>query len=160
MNLRDVQTVAWQNKLDKGFNTTDKVMEIALIHAEASEALNAIWKAPDEVGGEIADLAIFVAGFAEMCGVDLQDEVERKLTVNAARTYAKNAHGHLEKITASRPATVTAMSSELFDELQAEPITSAAGMLNDAVRAFEPMGAEVGKAMARFFKSVQGGGAR
>ena len=35
----------------------------------------------------MADVLIFVAGLAEITGVDLQAEVERKLALNEARAY-------------------------------------------------------------------------
>ena len=36
---------------------------------------------------ELADVAIYLLGLAEMTGFDLQDEIEAKMAKNAARVY-------------------------------------------------------------------------
>ncbi|HTZ23690.1 MAG TPA: hypothetical protein VMC83_06835 [Streptosporangiaceae bacterium] len=55
----------------------------------------------DQVGAatclELADIAIYLLGLAEMTGVDLQDAVEAKLAVNKARTYQRLPNGTLAK---------------------------------------------------------------
>ena len=85
--LREVQDRAWRNKLDKGFNTTDVPLEFGLLYGEIGEAFDAWRKATGKHGEELADAAIFLVALAEMTGVDLQAEVERKLAVNEARVY-------------------------------------------------------------------------
>lgn len=85
-NLREIQEAAWANKLAKGFNTTDVPMEFGLLVEEVGEAFSA-WRKGRDVGGELADVLIFLVSVAEMTGVDLADAVQRKLAVNAARAY-------------------------------------------------------------------------
>ncbi|MDB5145940.1 MAG: hypothetical protein JWQ66_4655, partial [Mucilaginibacter sp.] len=34
VQLREIQKLAWDNKIAKGFNTTDLYLEVALAHAE------------------------------------------------------------------------------------------------------------------------------
>lgn len=100
MNLRDIQRATWTNKLAKGFTNGMTVPgEVAYIHAEVSEAFEA-WRHGrfDEVGGELADVVLFVAGLAEFLGVDLDAEVRAKIAINAGRVYVKNEHGRLEKV--------------------------------------------------------------
>ena len=91
----DAQRRAWANKVAKGFNTTDVALEFALLHGEVSEAFGA-WRKdrhPDDVGEELADVAIYLLGLAEMTGVDLAQAVARKLRVNERRAYVRLPDG-------------------------------------------------------------------
>jgi NTP pyrophosphatase (non-canonical NTP hydrolase) len=62
-----------------------------------AEAFEAWRKGRDDIGEELADVAIYLLGLAEMAGIDLQDEVEAKLVKNAARTYQRLPNGALAK---------------------------------------------------------------
>lgn len=92
-DIREIQAAAWKNKLAKGFNTTDVPLEFCYLNAEVAEAFDAWRKGRDDLGEELADVALFLVSLAEMNGVDLQTEVERKLAKNAGRTYAIGAGG-------------------------------------------------------------------
>jgi hypothetical protein len=89
----DAQRRAWTNKLAKGFNVTDVPLEFGLLVEEIGEAFSAWRKAKPGLGGELADIAIFLLGLAEMTGVDLGAEVEAKLAVNEAREYVTLPNG-------------------------------------------------------------------
>jgi NTP pyrophosphatase (non-canonical NTP hydrolase) len=93
LDIRSAQKSAWENKLEKGFNTTDVPLEFCLLVAEVGEAIDAWRKDRQAVAEELADVAIFVFGLAEMTGTDLQDAVEGKLAVNRARTYRQVGDG-------------------------------------------------------------------
>jgi NTP pyrophosphatase (non-canonical NTP hydrolase) len=54
-------------------------------------------KGREDVGEELADVAIYLLGLAEMTGIDLQDEIEAKLAKNAARVYHRLPNGALAK---------------------------------------------------------------
>jgi NTP pyrophosphatase (non-canonical NTP hydrolase) len=95
--IRDAQARAWANKVAKGFNTTDVPMEFGLLWEEVGEAFSAWRKGRPDLGGELADVAIFLLGLAQMTGVDLAAEVEAKLAVNEARDYARLPNGTLVK---------------------------------------------------------------
>lgn len=97
MQLREIQKLAWDNKVTKGFNTTDVPLEFALAHAELSEAFEAFRKKPDQLGDELADVLLFLVSIAEMRGVDLESAVEAKIAKNAARAYRRNEEGVLVK---------------------------------------------------------------
>lgn len=97
MQLREIQKLAWENKVAKGFNTTDLPLEFALAHAELSEAFEAARKNPDHLGEELADTLLFLASIAEMRGIDLDGAVEAKIAKNTARTYRRNKDGVLVK---------------------------------------------------------------
>jgi NTP pyrophosphatase (non-canonical NTP hydrolase) len=45
----------------------------------------------------LADIAIYLFSLAQMTGVDLQTDIEAKLTKNAARTYRRLPNGVLIK---------------------------------------------------------------
>ncbi|HEV2346272.1 MAG TPA: hypothetical protein VGS97_19390 [Actinocrinis sp.] len=93
MHIRDVQRLAWQNKVEKGFNITDVPLEFALMTAEVGEAFTAWRRNLPDFGEELADVALFLVAIAEMTGVDLESAIERKMTRNAARVYRRDSRG-------------------------------------------------------------------
>jgi hypothetical protein len=97
MNIRSGQELAWQNKVAKGFNTTDVPLEFCLLQGEMAEAFDAWRKGREDVGEELADVAIYLLGLAEMTGIDLQNEIEAKMAKNAARVYQRLPNGALAK---------------------------------------------------------------
>ena len=97
MDIRSVQKLAWDNKVAKGFNTTNVPLEFCLLQGEMAEAFDAWRKGREDVGEELADVAIYLLGIAEMTGVDLQDEIESKMTKNATRVYRRLPNGVLAK---------------------------------------------------------------
>ena len=92
MKLRKMQKIVWQNKLNKGFNTTDVNKEFCLLYGEVSEAYEAWLKKKDDLNEELADIAIYLLGLSEMLGFDLSDEIEKKVSKNEKRVY-KNIDG-------------------------------------------------------------------
>jgi NTP pyrophosphatase (non-canonical NTP hydrolase) len=97
LDLRAVQNQAWDNKLAKGFNVNDVALEFGLLTAEVSEAFTAWRKRLPDFGEELADILIYLAGLAEMTGIDLAAEVERKLAKNATRAYEQVHDGVLRR---------------------------------------------------------------
>lgn len=92
MELKKIQKDIWQNKLNKGFNTTDVNKEFYLLYGEVSEAYDAWKKKKDYLNEELADIAIYLMGLSEMLGFDLADEIEKKVSKNEKRVY-KNIDG-------------------------------------------------------------------
>lgn len=92
MELKKIQKDVWQNKLNKGFNTTDVNKEFCLLYGEVSEAYDAWKKKKDDLNEELADIAIYLIGLSEMLGFDLADEIEKKVSKNEKRVY-KNIDG-------------------------------------------------------------------
>ncbi len=92
MELKEIQKQIWQNKLNKGFNTTDVNQEFCLLYGEVAEAHEAWRKKKDDLGEELADVAIYLMGLSEMLGFDLAEQIEYKVNKNAKRVY-KNIDG-------------------------------------------------------------------
>ena len=88
MNLREMQKAVYQNKINKGFNVTNIEKEFCLLYGEVGEAYEAFRKKKEDVGEELADVAIYLLGLAEILGVDLADEIEKKMEINKERTYS------------------------------------------------------------------------
>ena len=103
MDIRLAQKHAWQNKLAKGFNTTDVPLEFCLLNSEVAEAFDAWRRDRPDVVEELADIAIFLFGLAEMVGADLQEAVEAKLALNEVRVYKRLPNGVLVKDAADAP---------------------------------------------------------
>ena len=87
MDLKEMQKAVYQNKLDKGFNVTDVNMEFCLMYGEVAEAYEAWLKKKDNVGEELADVAIYLMGLSEILGIDLGEEIVRKMSINRNRKY-------------------------------------------------------------------------
>jgi len=87
MDIREMQKAVYQNKVNHGFNVTDVNLEFCLLYGEVGEAHQAWNKSKDNVGEELADVAIYLMGLAEILGVDLKGEIERKMEINRNRQY-------------------------------------------------------------------------
>jgi NTP pyrophosphatase (non-canonical NTP hydrolase) len=82
--------MAWDNKITKGFNTTDVPLEFCLLQGEITEAFQAWRRRQDDLGEELADVALYLLSIAEMNGIDLQAEVEQKIRKNKTRVYERD----------------------------------------------------------------------
>ncbi len=95
-STREVQKQIYQNKVNHGFNVTDVNLEFCLMMGEVGEAHKA-WREKDAgLGSELADVAIYLLGIAEINGIDLGEEIERKMQINARRVY-KQVNGQWVK---------------------------------------------------------------
>ena len=84
---KELQRQAYQNKVDHGFNVTDVPMEFCLLYGEVGEAYQAWSRQKPDLGEELADVAIYLLGLAEILDVDLGQEVRRKMDINRRRRY-------------------------------------------------------------------------
>ena len=87
VDLKKLQKEIYQNKVDKGFNVTDVNKEFCLTYGEVAEAYEAWRKKKDDLGEELADVAIYLLGLSEILGIDLEDEIQRKVYKNSKREY-------------------------------------------------------------------------
>lgn len=84
---KELQRQAYQNKVDHSFNVTNVEMEFCLLYGEVAEAYDAFSKGKADLGEELADVAIYLLGLAEILQVDLGAQVERKMAINRRRRY-------------------------------------------------------------------------
>lgn len=97
MDLQDMQKIVYQNKINKGFNTTDVNKEFCFLYGEVAEAYDAWRKSKEDVGSELADIGIYLLGLSEILGIDLATEIENKIKVNQNRIY-ENVNGVMCRI--------------------------------------------------------------
>lgn len=88
LDTKKLQKEIIQNKKDHGFNTTDIKFELLLLYGEVNELFQAWLKDDDQnIGEELADVAIFLLGIAEILDKDLGVEIIEKMKVNKNRIY-------------------------------------------------------------------------
>jgi hypothetical protein len=87
--IRALQQAVYANKVAKGFNVTDVPLEFCYLSSEVAEAFEAYRKDLPTIGEELADIAIYLLGLAEILHVDLDAAIDAKMAKNAARTYRK-----------------------------------------------------------------------
>ena len=87
VDLNKLQKEIYQNKVDKGFNVTDVNKEFCLTYGEIAEAYDAWRKKKDDLGEELADVTIYLLGLSEILGINLEDEIQKKVLKNAKRQY-------------------------------------------------------------------------
>lgn len=88
LDTKKLQKEIIQNKKEHGFNTTDIKFELLLLYGEVNELFQAWLKDDDQnIGEELADVAIFLLGIAEILDKDLCVEIIEKMKVNKNRIY-------------------------------------------------------------------------
>ena len=86
-DLKKLQKEIYQNKVNKWFNITDINKEFCLTYGEVAEAYEAWRKKKDDLGEELADVAIYLLGLSEILNIDLEDEILKKVYKNSKREY-------------------------------------------------------------------------
>lgn len=96
VDLKRLQQLVFQNKVDHGFNTENVEFEFCLAYGEMAEAYQACLKHKDDLGEELADVAIYLLGIAEILGVDLEQEILKKMEKNRKRIYRKSGSEYVK----------------------------------------------------------------
>ena len=99
MTSKDLQKRIYENKVKHHFNLTNIEQEFCLLYGEVGEAYDA-WlkkKGKEELGSELADIAIYLYGLAELLDYDLGAEMEKKMAINEKRVYKKLPNGTIVK---------------------------------------------------------------
>lgn len=94
LDWKTLQALVYQNKVRHKFpDVGDPYLQTELLADEVEEFRRAIQqKNIESMGEELADIVIYCLGIAQELGIDLGDEVEKKIAVNAVREYPdKNA---------------------------------------------------------------------
>ena len=89
VDLKDLQKQVYENKINKGFNTTDISKEFCNLYGEVGEAYEAYRKKKNDLGEELADVAIYLLGISEILDIDLEKEILHKIKKNKHRVYKK-----------------------------------------------------------------------
>lgn len=89
VDLRKLQKKVYENKVNKGFNVTDLNVEFCLAYGELSEAYVAWENKKEDLGEELADVAIYLMGISEILGINLEEEIVNKIEKNSKRVYVK-----------------------------------------------------------------------
>ncbi len=89
INLHECQKRVIENKKNKNFNITNVEKEFCLLYGEVGEAYEAYRKKKNDLGGELADVAIYLLGIAEILDKNLEEEILKKLEINENRKYKK-----------------------------------------------------------------------
>lgn len=97
IDLQGLQKKVLENKITKGFNTTDIPLEFSLMHEELSEAFHAYRKKLPDLGEELADVAIYLMGISEILKINLEEEILKKIDKNKNREY-REVNGVLERV--------------------------------------------------------------
>jgi NTP pyrophosphatase (non-canonical NTP hydrolase) len=93
MSLKQIQQEILENKRRQGFNTTNIEQEFCYLYGEVGEAYEAYYKQKPTFPEELADVAIFLLGIAEIKGIDLEAEITKKVEINKTRHYQFNDLG-------------------------------------------------------------------
>ena len=88
LSTKALQARIYQNKVAQGFNVSNIEKEVCLLHGEPAEFYEAYRKRLPTVGEELADVAIYLLGLAEILQVDIGKEIDRKMNINEHRKYA------------------------------------------------------------------------
>ena len=87
INTVKIQKRIYNNKIAKGFNITDIPQEFCLLYGEVGEAFEAWRRQKNDFGEELADVAIYLLGIAELCKIDLGNEICKKMDIIEKRIY-------------------------------------------------------------------------
>lgn len=88
MNTKEIQKRIYDNKVNKHWNVSNVEKELCLLQGELAEFYEAYRKHLPTVGEELADVAIYLLGLAEILHIDLGCEIKRKMHINEKRQYA------------------------------------------------------------------------
>jgi NTP pyrophosphatase (non-canonical NTP hydrolase) len=94
VSTRELQQDITAHKQRMGFNTTDSGKEIRLLRGEVDELAEALTGTDTaHIGQELADVTIYLLTLADMHGLDLGEEVVKKMAVNKGRRYERGPGG-------------------------------------------------------------------
>ena len=94
MSLKDLQKEVVANKKRHHFNVSDMNEEFCHLYREIGEAYDAWFRGIDTFPEELADIAIFLLGIAELNDIDLEKEINKKIEINKGRESKLNKVGH------------------------------------------------------------------
>lgn len=96
-DISEYQKQIYQNKINHQFNVTNIEKEFLLLYGEGAEAFDT-YKQGQPTGDELADIAIYLFGLAEILKVDLDTEIQKKMIINSSRKYKTTPQGYSQRI--------------------------------------------------------------
>lgn len=96
VDLYELQKKIYKNKVNHNFNVTDIALEFCLMNGEMNEAFQAYRKQKSDLGEELADIAIYLLGISEILGINLEDEILKKIEINSKRVYKTENGIHIK----------------------------------------------------------------
>ena len=87
IDLDKLQKEVYSNKLKKGFNIDNVPLQFCFIQSEITEAFQAWSRKQGNIGEELADVAIYLLGLAEIVGISLSEEIISKFEIAKKREY-------------------------------------------------------------------------
>ena len=87
IDLDAKQKEIMENKVKHGWSTNKVPEEFCYLYGEVGEAYQAWLQKKEDLGGELADVAIYLLAVAEMLGFSLAEEIEKKMEINRHRVY-------------------------------------------------------------------------
>ncbi len=98
IDFKALQKAVYDNKVAHGWNVTNIHEEFCLLQTEITEAYHAYFhETPEAFAEELADVAIYLMGMAEIAGVDLETALVKKIEKNSHRRYYYNEQGQYVK---------------------------------------------------------------
>ena len=88
IDLKQKQLEVMENKKNHGWEVRIPE-EFCYLYGEVSEAYDAWLKKKNDLGGELADIAIYLMAISETLGFNLEEEIEKKMETNRHRKYIK-----------------------------------------------------------------------
>ena len=89
IDLDKKQKEVIDNKIKHGWPIDKIPEEFCWLYGEVGEAYDAWLKGKDDLGSELADVALYLLGISEMLGFSLAEEIEKKIEINRHRVYKK-----------------------------------------------------------------------
>ena len=86
IDLNQKQKEVMENKQKHGWSVRIPE-EFCYLYGEVGEAYDAWLKKKDDLGGELADVALYLMSIAETLGFSLEDEIVKKMEINKHRVY-------------------------------------------------------------------------
>ena len=87
IDLDKKQKEVIENKINHGWELGKIPEEFCLLYGEVAEAYEAYTKNKDDLGLELADVAIYLMSISEMLGISLEQEILKKMEINKHRIY-------------------------------------------------------------------------
>lgn len=87
MELKQIQKDIIQNKKNHGWEIGNIEREFNYMRGEVEEAYEAYKLNKDDLGLELADVAIYLLGISEMLGFSLEEQIQKKMEINSHRVY-------------------------------------------------------------------------